>query len=325
MVTLVGGTFNCLHKGHEKLLKAAYETNDHIIIGLTSDKYVNLNKNIKRNYEKRKKSVENFMKKFTDNFEIHPLDTFYGNTLDIDNASLVVSPETYNNALKINNERLKLNKKPLKIIKVPFVLAEDLFPVSSTRVINNEITKSGKRKTKIKISISTNNDLKVNALKNFLKNYMKNYEIIKNNDYKTGSEQPFCDDTIRFATDRALYGLKDNDYSVGIESGLFYNKINNVYYDFHYCVIIDKYSKITTGVSSGFEMPDNIIDNVKSGNTVNNAVNNLYNIKNIGKNEGIIGLISDNKIKRYDLIYESIRNAFLIRLRPDIYKSIYQK
>ncbi len=319
MVTLVGGTFNCLHKGHEKLLKAAYETDDHVIIGLTSDKYVNSNKNIKRSYQKRKYSVENFMKKFTDNFEIHPLDNSYGNTLDVDDAKLVVSPETYSNALRINSERLRLNKKPLRIIKIPFVLAEDLFPISSTRVMNKEITKSGKRKTKIKISISTDNDLKINALNNFLKNYMKNYEITKNLDYKTCSEQPFGNDTIKYATQRALYGLRDNDYSIGVESGIFYNKINNVYYDFHYCAVIDKYSKITTGVSSGFEIPDNVIDFIKSGGYTNEYVEKMYNVKNIGKKNGIIGLISDNKLKRYDLIYESIRNAFLIRLRADLY------
>ncbi len=319
MVTLVGGTFNCLHKGHEKLLKAAYETNDHVIIGITSDKYVSSNKDIKRNYEKRKNTVENFMRKFTDDFEIHPLDSSYGNTLDVEDANLVVSPETYKNALKINSERLKLNKKPLKIIEIPFVLAEDLFPISSTRVINKEITKSGKRKTKIKISISTNNNLKIGALNTILKSYMKNYTVIRNSDYKTDSEQPFGSDTAKFATQRALYGLKDNDYSIGVESGLIYNKINNVYYDFHYCTVIDKYSKVTTGVSSGFEIPDNIIDFIKSGGYVSEYVEKLYGIKNIGKREGITGLISDNRIKRYDLIYESIRNAFVTRLRPDIY------
>ena len=101
---------------------------------------------------------------------------------------------------------------------------------------------------------------------------MKNYRITRNTEYKTGSEQPFGKDTMRFATDRAMYGLKDNDYSIGIESGIFYNPINDMYYDLHYCAVIDRYSTITTGFGSGFQMPDEVIDAIKTGTSTNEFV-----------------------------------------------------
>ncbi len=322
MFTLVGGTFNYFHKGHELMLKRAYETGELVLIGITTDEYANKNKSKTIKYESRKKNVENYMKKFTDNFEIHPLTDKFGETLKVTDANIVVSPETYKIAEYINQSRKNMGMKPLNIVRVPFVLAEDLFPISSTRIINREITRTGKRKNQIRITISTKNNLKYGALNNFLKKRMKNFNLIKNINYSIETEQPFGSDTMKLATERAMRGLEDNDYSVGVESGVFYNKINDVYYDFHYCSVIDRYSRITTGASSGFEIPDNIIELVKSGVDVSHAIENLYNIKDIGKKEGIIGIITDYNLKRYDLIYEAIRNAFLVRLRTDLYNII---
>ena len=51
-----GGTFDYIHIGHIKLLSTAFEISDHVIIGLTSDKFVKrykLTSNIKNNYLRR--------------------------------------------------------------------------------------------------------------------------------------------------------------------------------------------------------------------------------------------------------------------------------
>ncbi len=164
--------------------------------------------------------------------------------------------------------------------------------------------------------------MKYDVLNDFLKSQMKNFNLIKNINYNIQSEQPFGSDTMLFATERAMQGLEDNDYSVGVESGIFYNKINDVYYDFHYCSVIDKYSRITTGASSGFEIPEDIIELVKSGVDISQAIESLYGIQDIGKKDGIIGIITEYNIKRYDLIFEAVRNAFMVRLRPDLYNII---
>ena len=83
MVTLVGGTFNSFHRGHEKLLRAAYRTGERVIIGVTSDAYVKSHKEKIVSYSKIVASVSKFMGKLTDDYEIHPLDSAFGNTLDI--------------------------------------------------------------------------------------------------------------------------------------------------------------------------------------------------------------------------------------------------
>ncbi|SMD30600.1 bifunctional pantetheine-phosphate adenylyltransferase/NTP phosphatase [Picrophilus oshimae] len=318
MITLVGGTFNCIHIGHKRLLRTAISFKDDLIIGLTSDDYTRKNKSYKIPYEKRKMELERFISKYTERFIIRPIDSPYGSTLEVNEpARIVVSPETYLNALKINERRAELGLMPINIVRVPFVLAEDLFPVSSTRILNNEITKTGKRKKTIKISISTGNDVKERALKVFLSNHMKNFRVTRNSDYKLEAEQPFGSDTERFAVKRALSGLKDNDYSVGVESGLYYNKINDRYYDVHFCAVIDRYGRITTGYSRGFEIPYKIVDYIKSG--VSSPYEKYTGIENIGKKNGIIGEITFNKIRRFDLIYDSIEMAFAPRINPSIY------
>ncbi|WP_337860879.1 pantetheine-phosphate adenylyltransferase [Ferroplasma sp.] len=320
MITLVGGTFNRFHKGHEKLLFAAYKTGNKIMVGVTSDQYAKAHKEKILSYKSRVNSVEKFMSKFTGNYEIHPLDSMFGNTLDVDEAEIVVSPETYTAAKRINEKRIAMGKKALNVVEVPFSLAEDLFPISSTRIINREITRTGKRIKTINIAISTGNNLKVAAVDEFIHTIMKNYKITVNTDYKTGSEQPFGEETMKYATDRAMYGLKDNDYSIGIESGIFYNKVNDMYYDLHYCAVIDRYSVITTGFGSGFQMPDSVIDAIKTGSSTNEYVENLFGIKKIGHSRGISGLISSDSVTRSMLIYEALRNAFIPRFRPDIYE-----
>ena len=68
----------------------------------------------------------------------------YGKTLEVDFEYLVVSPETYEMAKKINEKRRELGKKEIKIVKVDFVLAEDGKPISATRIKRGEIDRYGR-------------------------------------------------------------------------------------------------------------------------------------------------------------------------------------
>ncbi|WP_276935581.1 adenylyltransferase/cytidyltransferase family protein, partial [Ferroplasma acidiphilum] len=86
MITLVGGTFNRFHRGHEQLLLAAYNTGNRVMIGITSDQYARSHKNTIISYKRRRERVEQFISKFTSNYEIHPLDSVFGNTLDLDDV-----------------------------------------------------------------------------------------------------------------------------------------------------------------------------------------------------------------------------------------------
>jgi len=142
---ILGGTFDILHKGHEALLKRAVKLGK-VTLGLTSDKFaLKLKKREVNPFKERKEALKNFFKeKLKADIKIIEIEDIFGPTLKEDFDFLVVSEETYKNALKINQKRKKLSKEPIKVIKVNLVLAEDGKPISSRRIRNGEIDRNGK-------------------------------------------------------------------------------------------------------------------------------------------------------------------------------------
>jgi len=141
---VLGGTFDILHKGHEVLLKKALSLGE-IFIGLTSDKFAKkLKKRKVENFEKRKTALRNFIeKKLKRKAKIFKIKNEFGPTLEKDFDFIIVSPETYKTAAKINKKRLTKNKKLIEIIEIDFVLAEDGKPISSRRILKGEIDREG--------------------------------------------------------------------------------------------------------------------------------------------------------------------------------------
>ncbi len=144
---VVGGTFDILHKGHKALLKKAFQLGK-VFIGLTSDKMAKERKGRGiQDFRERKRELENFIKAVSKTkAKIFKIENKFGFTLEEDFDYIVVSPETYQTALIINEERKKKNKKPLKIIKIDFVLAQDGKPISSRRILAGEIDREGNLK-----------------------------------------------------------------------------------------------------------------------------------------------------------------------------------
>ena len=142
---VIGGTFDILHKGHEAILRRAFELGE-VAIGLTSDKMAReiRNREIK-DFKERKKELENFI---INEFKIEPkifkIENKFGFTLEKDFNYIIVSPETYKTALEINRERKKRKKKLIEIVEIDFVLAEDGKPISAERIAKGEINREGK-------------------------------------------------------------------------------------------------------------------------------------------------------------------------------------
>lgn len=315
MITVIGGTFSRLHKGHKLMIRAAFDTGNKVILGLTSDEYLKHNKTYKGySYAARKRTLERFMSRFGGDFEILPLGTRSGNTeTSPDYEAIVVSRETATSVEAINRKRVANGLKPMKVIEVPIVLAEDLFPLSSTRIIRGEVRSSGSRITPVRIGISTQNEVKAEALEKFLRRFMRNFTVIRNRQYELETDQPFGDDTTRFAIERAMEALEDRDYGVGIESGLWREPVSGKYVEMHVCAVIDRYSRMTLGTSSGFELPQNMVSLMKDGLNESRAFARLYGTEDIGMKDGVIGAFSGGTLKRKGLVTESIRNAFVPR------------
>lgn len=148
---VVGGTFECLHDGHRELLRKAFELagNGEVDIGLTSNEMANSRPRKIPDYRIRKERVFQYVQQITEGqkFTIVELNDPYGKTLEVDYEYIVVSPETYPVALKINKLRAEKNLKDIRIMKIDYVLAEDLTRISSTRIVLGEIDIHGRLKS----------------------------------------------------------------------------------------------------------------------------------------------------------------------------------
>lgn len=145
----VGGTFDELHKGHNALLLRAFQEGDHVVIGLTSDKFVKTMAKLHTTtpYKKRLNDLESFLndKGLLKRAKAVPIDDAYGTLLQSDIAidALVVSGETESVALKINEKRRVKGLPMLAVVVVNMVLSENHEAISTTRIRRGEIDKEG--------------------------------------------------------------------------------------------------------------------------------------------------------------------------------------
>jgi pantetheine-phosphate adenylyltransferase len=144
----MGGTFDLIHRGHRTLIMKAFEIGNHVIIGLSSDGFL---QNLRKPhgiapYAQRLEELKSFLKKndLLERAEIVRLDDTCGVTLsDRRIDAIVVSEETEPRAHEINEKRKNLGLPPLPILAVKMVLSEDHYPISSTRIWFEEIDRDG--------------------------------------------------------------------------------------------------------------------------------------------------------------------------------------
>ena len=143
----MGGTFDAIHSGHMALLNKAFSISSKVIIGLSSDQLATKKgKNLVNDYSKRLSLLKSVIEKNFPNisYEISKLENDFGPAvIEGSVKALVVSEETSNKGLLLNDLRAERNLSPVKIVVVPMVLAEDGKAISTTRIKNSEIDSDG--------------------------------------------------------------------------------------------------------------------------------------------------------------------------------------
>ena len=145
----LGGTFDRIHIGHEKLLKIAFEVGEEVIIGLTSDTKAKKGRGNEKlsSFKNRYTYLETFLtKKFDNNFSIVKLNDDWGpGALDEDLDAIIVSEETEKVASELNKKRALKGLNQLEIVTVSLILDKKGEKISSTRIRNSEIDREGNK------------------------------------------------------------------------------------------------------------------------------------------------------------------------------------
>ena len=146
----MGGTFDVFHKGHEVLIQTALEVSDQVLIGLTTDKRASKGRTESQitSYRQRKDRLEDWLKsqRAEKRVEIVPLNDDWGPAaLGNEFEGIIVSQETEDMALALNQVREEKGIAKLKIIVVPMAQAYDGNRISSSRIRNGEINSKGLR------------------------------------------------------------------------------------------------------------------------------------------------------------------------------------
>jgi pantetheine-phosphate adenylyltransferase len=135
----MGGTFDHLHEGHKYLISTALSLSRKVVIGITSQSLLKKKKFYSKmqSYEERQKAIISYLLKISEisRVEIVKLEDQYGPPIhEEDYEGIIVSQETYQNALNINKIRESKGFKPIIIIIIPIIKDSNNEKISSTSI-----------------------------------------------------------------------------------------------------------------------------------------------------------------------------------------------
>ena len=171
----------------------------------------------------------------------------------------------------------------------------------------------------MRVSVGTKNPVKMRAVKNIFAQVYDMVDVLMANVESAVPEQPFGHEVItgaRYRGERAFALLKDADFGVGIESGLF--DFFGVLLDVQICSIFDG-SVHTIGVSPGFSYPKVVLESVKRGKEVSSIMEELSGIEGIGREMGAIGYLSKGLIDRTHFTELCVIMALIPRINSELY------
>ncbi|HEX4921518.1 MAG TPA: pantetheine-phosphate adenylyltransferase [Candidatus Bathyarchaeia archaeon] len=144
----VGGTFDVLHAGHERLLSRAFGLSRFVYVGVSGDALVpSLQKHHEvRPFSDRRRDLRRFLKAhgWHERSKIVQLKDPFGPAISERNIqALIVSRLTAKSGRKVNSIRHARKLPPLRLIVVKMVRAKDGKPISTTRIRRGEIDSRG--------------------------------------------------------------------------------------------------------------------------------------------------------------------------------------
>jgi inosine/xanthosine triphosphatase len=199
------------------------------------------------------------------------------------------------------------------------VLAMDGLPIASRRIRAGVIDPSGRRWKPLKVVVGTDNPVKVSAVRKVLGDLEFPAKVKGVRVSSEVPDQPFGDEALQGALNRARAALGEGDFGVGIEAGLVWSSVLSDYFDVQYCAVLDRAGRMTVGHGPGFSYPPKVLEKVKAGETVAEAMVRLTGIRDIGSKQGAIGYLSSGAMDRGRLTECAVLMAMVPRIRRELY------
>ncbi len=324
MRVCLGGTFHPFHAGHAALLEAAAARATELFVGVTVGELAKRARDMP-GVEERIAAVEYHLR--TAGYEggllVRPLDAPEGPAATEDYDVIVVSPETIRGAGRINDKRSTAGLKPLEVVVVPHVLAQDLLPISSTRIARADIDAYGQRLSPVRLAVGSQNPVKVEAARLEVASILE--LDVEARGFATASgvpEQPKGPETAAGAKARAQAALAawpEADYGIGIEAGLMDGLGGDGHYDMQAAVVVDRNGLVTDGWGPGFQYPDWVTARALDGEMVSDIIGPVADDPRIGGTTGAIGFLTDGHMDRTALTRVAVLMAFVPRMRRELY------
>ncbi len=322
MRVAMGGTFDILHDGHRALLGAAFAMKpDQVLVGLTSDRFARETRTAVHPYDVRERRLRSFLRsRRWRGFVIEAIEDAFGPADDLpDLDAIVVSAERVPVAKALNEARASKGLAPLQVHAVAMVLAEDGLPIQSRRIRAGVIDVHGTRLRPIAIHVGTDNPVKVRAARRVFEDLFGRVQVRGVPVASGVPEQPVDQQAPVGALNRARAALADADFGVGIEAGLVWDAAVGDFIDVQYCAVVDRAGKVTLGHGPGFEYPPSVVQRVKAGATVGEAMKALTGVSEIGSKYGAIGFLTEHRMDRDALTEAAVLMAMVPRIRRELY------
>lgn len=149
-LVVCGGTFDLFHAGHKAFIQDALNISEKVLLGITDDSYIQTFKNNLgiEDFQARKFAVERFLDLIhaTDRVQIVGIGNAYEPYLETSTnyQAIVVTNQTEQVARDINLKRLQNNIPQFEVVVSVMKKAQDGGLISSTRIRNGEINRSGR-------------------------------------------------------------------------------------------------------------------------------------------------------------------------------------
>src|SRR2546422_11580780 len=166
------------------------------------------------------------------------------------------------------------------------VRAHDGLPIASRRIRAGVIDRTGRRLTPLRVRVGTDNPVKVRAVRRVMAGLSLRARVQGVRVRTDVPEQPFGDEALTGAVNRAKAAIGTGDFGMGIEAGLVWSPMISDYFDVQNAAIVDRAGYVTVGHGPGVTEPPRILESGKAGRGGGEAMERRTGVRGVWWEKG---------------------------------------